>query len=697
MNTATHRLRNDFKMKQSHVWSLWGCQLLNISLLAIELSSWMLAIIALSFCWQALLLSQPHISKNRNSVQHSLNVPSVFLIFFAISGCIVIAISSSELGLLLSMVHLLSFAYTLKSFEIKSRKDFYQLILLGLFLLASSLIFRQSLLFSFVIGLIFIVNIAVLLQQFFVKQSLVLSLKVSATLVLQSTVLAIVLFIIFPRISPFWQVPIAKSAKTGLSSTVSPGDIANLALSNELAFRVNFNRGSIPTYSQLYWRAMVLENYDGRKWTIDKKPLDKKKHIPFKASVTGNAISYEVIAETSFQPWLFALSVAQSSDTSVVALNNYTLQSKQIISQTKQYKVSSYLHSPLGSLLNDKDRLTNLAFPVGSNPKLEKLAQQLKSQHLEPLQIAQAILSTFREQAYFYTLQPPLLINNSLDQFYFDTKAGFCVHYASTFTYLMRASGVPARVVTGYLGGEYNGEGIEQNQSSERGHLSIYQYDAHAWSEIWIDKKGWVRFDPTAAVDPQRTSSGWSSALLQQQSSLNSDFISLYRFKQIAWLNKVRLQLDAIDYQWSRWVLGYSSKQQYNLLKNWFGDIVPWKISALIASALFFIMLLFILFYKFKSKSKTISSPWLKNYQLILNKIKAKGIIKPESMTTNDFTFEVKQHWPHLYKSFNELTQSFNILSYQQLSKDEQRIILIKMAKQRELLLKQLKKCDYIS
>ncbi len=695
MNTLQAYSVSKFKMKPIHAWSLWMCQLLNISLLAVELSSWMLAIIALSFCWRALLLSHVNTKISNIHAKRSLNVSTFSLMLFAVSGCIVIAISSSELGLLLSMVHLLSFAYALKSFEIRTRKDFYQLILLGLFLLASSLIFRQNIFFSLIVGTVFIINIMVLLQQFFVQQSLFVSLKISTILVLQSTLLAIVLFIVFPRIAPFWQVPIAKSAKTGLSSTVSPGDIANLALSNELAFRVNFNGNVIPLYSQLYWRAMVLDVYDGQKWTIKDTPLtDRKKNTPFKAKVNGDSISYDVIVEASFQSWLFALRVGVSDNVGVTALSNYTLQSSEIISQTKQYNVSSYLNSSLGFILSDEDKSINLAYPVGSNPRLEQLSQQLKRQYPHSMQRAQAVLKSFSKQAYFYTLQPPLLNNNSLDQFYFDTKAGFCVHYASAFTYLMRASGVPSRVVTGYLGGEYNGKSIDESNQEENGHLSIYQYDAHAWSEIWIESKGWVRIDPTAAVDPQRVSSGWSSALLQQQSSLNDDFISLYRFKQIPWLNTLRLQLDAIDYQWSKWVLGYSSKDQYHLLKHWLGSVEPWKVSVFIATSLFCVMLMFILFYKLNIKTLKQKAPWLVHYQFILNQIEKKGLIKPQWMTADDFVLNVKHYWPYIGEDFNEFTQNFNALSYQVLSNEEHKKIMIQMKKKRKLLQTQLKKCQ---
>ena len=259
--------KNEFTLNQHNSWLLWGCQVINIAYLSLEVTMWMLAILALCLCWQALLIS----IKFKDNKQ--TNISPILLSLFAVSGCIAIAITANEHGVLLSMVHLLTFAYVLKAFEVKKRKDFYQLFLLGLFLLASALIFKQNLAFSIMIVLTLIMNFIVLQQVFSPSKTFFTSAKLIATLLLQSSLLAIVLFIFFPRLSPFWQVPSAKSAQTGLTDEVSPGDIANLALSSDLAFRVDFKGEAIPSYSNLYWRAMTLENYDGRKWSREKTSI----------------------------------------------------------------------------------------------------------------------------------------------------------------------------------------------------------------------------------------------------------------------------------------------------------------------------------------------------------------------------------------------------------------------------------------
>jgi transglutaminase-like putative cysteine protease len=349
------------------------------------------------------------------------------------------------------------------------------------------------------------------------------------------------------------------------------------------------------------------------------------------------------------------------------------------------YQVKSYLRSPLALNISKSEKQRNLAIVKGSNPKLEKLAVTLKEQYINPIDRAQAVLNSFREYNYFYTLQAPKLTNNSLDQFYFDTKAGFCEHYASSFTYIMRAAGIPARVVTGYLGGEYNNVNASQNtsKSEQGGHLSIYQYDAHAWSEIWLQGVGWRRIDPTSAVDPQRVESGWSSDLLTQQLSLNNDFINLYQFKNIAWLNKLRLELDALDYQWTRWVLGYSSKQQYDLLKRWFGKNMLWKTAVIIAIAFICAMTIFTLFYRidltsFKRKKE---EPWITRYKGVLVILARKGITKPENMTALDFSKLVTKRFAKISTDFRDFTVCFEQLNYRKLNEPARALQLERLKK----------------
>jgi len=696
-------------------WLLWFCQCANVALISLELRPWMLAILVLTLVWQALLLNK--------KVANDKQVSTLLLTFVSITACIVIFISAKGLGVLSSMVHLLCFSYVFKAFELRQRRDFYQVWLLGVFVLAAALIFKQSLLFSILSFAVFIINLAVLLQYFsgsqqavkplmpsaeqlasqgdvysstnklLIKNSLAESwqmIKTATILVMQSMVLAIVLFLVFPRLSPFWQVPLAQSAKTGLSDTLQPGDIANLARSTELAFRADFSGGIRPAYSQLYWRAMTLENYNGMQWSrkaeFRENPANVSNWNLVKDSLTNSALpktTYQVIAEPSFQRYLFALAPATSTDAKLTALSDYSWQAKKPVNQSINYSMNSYLTAPLELELDNKSAEINLAYPLGSNPKLETLAQQLRNDHVDVEERSEVVLKMISQQQFFYTLQPPLLINNSLDQFFFSTKAGFCSHYASAYTFLMRASGVPARMVTGYLGGEYNSKST--NNSDDQGHLSIYQYDAHAWSEIWVQGKGWLRVDPTGAVDPQRVNSGLSMQLLQQQSALNSDVISLYRFKQLTWLNALRLQFDALDYQWTRLVLGYSTKQQGDLLKRLFGQMMPWKLALLITGSLLFSFILFILIFKWRDREKAKDQKltvWLVLYKRALVLLAKQGLIKESGLTVNAFAKQVRQKYPDIAIHFTRFSHTFNQLNYQTLSVKDQQDLEQKMRTQ---------------
>jgi len=245
----------------------------------------------------------------------------------------------------------------------------------------------------------------------------------------------------------------------------------------------------------------------------------------------------------------------------------------------------------------------------------------------------------------------------------------------------MRASGIPARLVTGYLGGEYN---------EQSGHLSIYQYDAHAWAEIWTEDKGWVRIDPTAAVNPERVERGLSQTL-QQDAFFNNDFLNLHRYKHLAWINEFRMQLDALDYQWTRLVLGYSSKKQFDLLNQWLGHIRAWKVGAIIGISLILTMLIMWLVNLNKSRKKPVER-WLAQYQQVLDILKSKGVEKPDAMPASQFSNVVIQRFPSLEGSFIAYTQCFEALMYQALMAAQKEQYLTQMNLYQQQIKKQLKK-----
>ncbi len=682
--TAAKVKQPSLRLNNTTNWLLLVSQLINFSLIIEQLTVWMLALIALCLLWQSAILA--------GLFKRPM---SGVLFVIAILGCIALAISSQALGLLLTMLHLLAFAYVLKTLELKQRGDLYQLILIGLFLNASAMIFNQSLTFASLLVIAILVNITVLFSFFLCHESKLYDndfsyysfpLKGAAKLFLQSIPLTIILFIIFPRLAPFWQVPLAKSAKTGLSEQIAPGDIAQLIKSSDLVFRVNFSTNA-PSFNQLYWRTLVLENYNGKQWSkqsnrsieeiianLELKPINYQ-------TAQSKSTEYQVIAEPSYQHWLYALPVAQVSQEQIIMLPDYTLLNKQPVTQTMSYNLVSYLQMPMDFTLSERTKRRNLALPEGVNPQLRAEAKILISQGYSNEALIQQVLNNIRQNNFRYTLKPPPLRNNSLDQFYFETKAGFCVHYASSFTFLMRAAGIPARVVTGYMGGEYNRNG---------NYYSIYQYDAHAWSEIWLEDKGWVRVDPTAAVSPERVEQGFSSALFEEQAALNTNIFSLQNYRHIAVINFFRQQLDALDYQWTRWVIGYNNKRQLDLLNRWFGHFSLWKLASIMALALISVLLWLWLTSRSK-KIKVNYPPWQKNYLAALSLLAAKGIEKTPQQSFEQFAEQVVNYFPQLGISFKKLSQCYQKLHYQALSAEEKQQLLSKQQQYFKQFKQQLK------
>lgn len=654
-------------------------QALNLLILTAELSLWFIALGCLCLLWQLAIYRE------------IVTQPSRFIkSFVAITGCLLLAISAKEMGVLLGMIHLLCLAYLLKPFEMNARKDFYQLSVLGLFILATSFIFIYSIYFTALIFILMGLNFAWLLSYFSEQKRVINQYKVSVKLLLQSLPLAIVLFVFFPKISPFWHVPLANSAKTGLSDTVSIGDISELALSNELAFRVEFTEQA-PSYSQMYWRALVLDQFDGVTWRRSKKTkqdIVNKAHLEQQLDFTKTQLSYQIIAEPSYQRWLYALDVAKLDEVKqnkiVYQLTDQTLISRDKIAQPISYTVTSFINSPIAPSLDKAGQQNYLKFDQQSNPQLVSLAKKLKQDFSQPHAIVKQVLTKFRTEQYRYTLSPPLLSNrsnnNTLDEFYFETQAGFCEHYASSFTFLMRAAGIPARMVLGYLGGEYNAQG---------NYYRVLQRDAHAWSEVWLPERGWVRVDPTAAVDPSRVEQGFSQQLLSEKNALSANF-DISNYLSGVWLSQLLLQFEALDYQWTKLVINFSQDKQNELLNDWFGDDFNYKSALIIASSLVIMAMLIWLFH-WLSRPSSRSPQWILYYQQIHKQLNKLGLIKSNVQLQKHYANQVSQFDEQLGKSYQQFMSSYEKLQYQENTELEKLQLLQKSKKQYKQLSTRLK------
>ncbi|WP_181902191.1 transglutaminase family protein [Thalassotalea euphylliae] len=649
-----------YQLSLLNCWLLLLVQTLTLALFVSELTTWMMALIALSIIWQ---VARIHAAKQKQRQGKIEATPRLIVALFALTGAGIIIVNGQSLGLLLSMVHLICFAYAIKAFEIRKRSDFYQLILIGLFLHACALIFAQNIWFAAIVMSLVVLNFALLFRVFAASIAVPIAYRETGKLLLLSIPLAAALFVFFPRLSPFWQVPLANTAKTGLGSDVRPGDIAKLALSDELAFRVEFT-GDSPSISKMYWRAMTMPFYNGQSWSRTQnnqapRYLLAEPNFQIAANDT-ESYSYQIMVEQSNQHWLFALDTALAPSNDARQLADFSLINNQPLTKTKSYQVVSYPNAIREPEMSQVFQRFYTRLPADVSPKLQALGQELAGRYTNKQALINHVLAQYREQEYFYTLTPPLLANNSLDQFYFDTRSGFCEHYASSFAFLMRAAGIPARLVTGYLGGERN----------ERGnYFAIYQYDAHAWTEVWLPELGWVTIDPTSAVSPDRVSDNMADALREQRINLAGAF-SWEAFSSAQWLAKIRMQIEAIDYQWNRLVLSYTVEKQSRFLKELLGSGSFWKSTAIII-AVFLSMFVLLWLRGFYQQPRLVKPRWQLQFEALLDKLTARGLKREAHQVPSTLIPAISAQNSEAAILFAKLCTEYDALRYQPFTKDE--------------------------
>lgn len=458
-------------------------------------------------------------------------------------------------------VVLLIAAFILKLVEMRSRRDALVVIFLGFFALATAGLFEDGILAAlyYLLPLAALLAALIGLQQTSLAADPWATLRLAGSLLLQAAPLMLLLFLFFPRIEPLWSLPGPRErGVTGLSESMTPGDIAELGQSGALAFRASFE-GPLPERSRLYWRALTLEHFDGRRWSqvpeaAQVEPPLWEKH--------GEPLAYSIVMQPSNQPWLYGLDVAEGGPDDARLMADFRLQQRRPVTRPQLYRLTSWpdaLREPEGSV---PALQRALQLPERGNPQSRAWAAELRRRHPEPEALVQALLGHFGREAFHYTLKPPRLGRDSVDEFLFATRRGFCEHFSSAMTFVLRAAGIPARVVTGYQGGEFNPAG---------NYLLVHQFDAHAWVEYWQPPRGWTTVDPTFQVAPERIERGLQQALGEEQGFLEEAPLSLARYRGIDWLNRLRLSWDNLNYGWQRWVLGYQGEQQMQVLRSWFG------------------------------------------------------------------------------------------------------------------------------
>jgi transglutaminase-like putative cysteine protease len=381
----------------------------------------------------------------------------------------------------------------------------------------------------------------------------------------------LVLFVLFPRMAPLWGLPgDAMSGRSGLSASMQVGTMASLALDDSIAMRIRFD-GTVPPQTDLYFRGPVLSTFDGRSWQPLRSGFLPRHQLPADLKVSGTPISYQVTLEPNQQPWLLLLDASPNppgvSGMGVHMTPELQWLTERPVTELLRYNAQSYVtfsHGPWRTQASLQDQLD---LPAGFNPRTSQLAAEMRRDpryaQADGAQLVDAVLQRLRTGGYLYTLAPGVFGQHSADEFWFDRKEGFCEHIASSFVLLMRALGVPARIVTGYQGGEKN---------AVDGFFIVRQRDAHAWAEVWLSGRGWVRVDPTSAVAPGRT--GSLQRLLPPSGALASALLGTVS-PEFA-LN-LRALWDAANNRWNQSVLNYTQGKQLNLLKNIGFETPSWE------------------------------------------------------------------------------------------------------------------------
>jgi len=442
-------------------------------------------------------------------------------------------------------VALLSLMLGLKAVESKSVRDMLALLFLAYFVVVTNVLYSQTLVMSAYMFFSVMAVTAALVHLHSGESRILPDLRRGGLLLVQALPLALLLFVFFPRLQgALWGVHDERDeGVSGFSETLEPGSVAGLSLSRAVAFRVDFP-GPIPERENLYWRGLVLDSFNGRTWFRD-QPFELAE--PGTARLSQQAVAYSLTLEPHNREWVFALDLPVSAPRGTVLRSDHTLASMRMVGSRVRYELLSIPAPEPTPLPGPKWT----ALPGDGNPRSRDLARQWLDSGLSPAEMVGAALGLFRDGGFVYSLRPGAMDVDIVDQFLFATRQGYCEHYASAMAFLLRAAGVPVRVVVGYQGGEENPMG---------GYLIVRQSDAHAWVEVWMDGR-WLRVDPTSVVAPQRLVTGVESFVPQGQGVLLPEGVRALRrvgrFFQLGW--------DAANNSWNQWVLGFSHERQRGL------------------------------------------------------------------------------------------------------------------------------------
>ncbi|MET0498185.1 MAG: DUF3488 and transglutaminase-like domain-containing protein [Steroidobacteraceae bacterium] len=535
----------------------------------------------------------------------------------------------------------------MKLLETKTPRDLTITLFVSYFLLFAGFLYDQNLLrLPYMLVTAWLLTATMMLVHQASPMSIAEALAKTAKMLIQALPIAVLMFLFFPRLpGHFWALPDTSKASTGLSDEMSPGDVSELSVSGALAFRVKFDGSVLPPPRERYWRGPVLHDFDGRTWRRARYGYVQRPLV-----ATGDTYSYRLVIEPNQRNWVFALDAVTGWPRGTERTSDYQLVSPGPgITRATSFALESSTAFRTEGPLPKSMEVADLRLPQRRNPRSIALAKSVRESVGSDGEFITAVLTKFRNEEYFYTLEPPRLEADSVDDFLFNTRRGFCEHFASAFVVLARAAGIPARVVTGYQGGEFN---------PMNDYLIVRQSDAHAWAEVWLGEQGWVRVDPTAAVAPDRVEHGIDSAIS------DNEFVPGRFFVRTNALLQLRRAWDAVNTFWIDNVVEFGNDQQRSLLQ-WLGLHDPdWQdlgIALLISFVAFFVAISAWLAWQFRPRAR---DPVVRVYDALCKQLARGGMIREPHEGPNDYLLRVVAQRPELAGQIDEIRSLYVGLRY---------------------------------
>ncbi|HLX80834.1 MAG TPA: DUF3488 and transglutaminase-like domain-containing protein [Burkholderiales bacterium] len=531
----------------------------------------------------------------------------------------------------------------LKLLESRNQRDAAAVVFLTWFLAITNFLYTQSI--PTAIGMFAAVGTSVLALVGFAapRRAPLANLRTARRLLAQAVPAALALFLLFPRVQgPLWGLPQdAYAGMSGLSDSMTPGSLSQLTLSDAIAFRVEF-QGEAPRRRSLYWRGPVMVDFDGRTWRLGSPGF-----ADLQPPSDGTRFEYAVLLEPHNRNWLFALEAPASLPERARYLDDGQIVTLQPVRARMRYEMASVVEGTPNAAEASRNLRRAQRLPPGFNPRARALAEGWRDASKDDTEVLARAIDYFRRERLQYTTEPPLLGRDSIDEFLFVTRQGFCEHFSSAFVFLMRAAGVPARVVTGYQGGDLN---------PVDGKFTVRQSDAHAWTEVFLPARGWIRVDPTALSVPMRVDDGLARSVPA------SDSLPLLMRSDLEWLRTLRNNWEALTSQWNLLVLGYNPDRQRELM-SWFGmRDADWLglASTLLAVLGAFVLVLFAWMLRRVARPDPVQASW----NLFCRKLGARGLVRLPQEGPRDYSERAASNLPSANEAIRRIAALYIALRY---------------------------------